>query len=94
VVVPSLFDSYPNVVLESIFTGTPVIASRVGGIPEMLEHEDLLFEAGSVEAIEAKIEDLRNSASQFMAVKGKIQTLQDKFDFDWPEKFEEILTKI
>jgi glycosyltransferase involved in cell wall biosynthesis len=94
VVVPSLFDSYPNVVLESIFTGTPVIASRVGGVPEMLEHEALLFEAGSVEAIEAKIEDLRNSASQFMAVKNKIQILQDKFDFDWPEKFEEILTKI
>ena len=38
-VLPSLFpDPFPKVVLESIASGTPIIASRRGGIPEAIDH--------------------------------------------------------
>ena len=38
-VVPSLFpDPFPKVVLESMAAGVPVIGSRRGGIPEMIDH--------------------------------------------------------
>jgi len=53
--VPSLFDSYPNVILEALHTGTPVIASRVGGIPDILKYEDLLFQPGDPQDLYLKL---------------------------------------
>ena len=46
-IVPSVEDNYPNVIVESLLCGTPVIASSVGGIPEQLidNVNGLLFKA-------------------------------------------------
>jgi len=35
----SLQDNLPNMVMESLACGTPVVAFNIGGIPEMIEHK-------------------------------------------------------
>lgn len=48
---PSQEDNLPNTVLESLSCGTPVVAFKIGGIPEMVEHKKngYLAEAKSLE---------------------------------------------
>ena len=36
--VPSKADNVPNVIVEALLEGTPVLATRVGGIPDLLDH--------------------------------------------------------
>jgi glycosyltransferase involved in cell wall biosynthesis len=38
VVVPSRYENFPNTVLEAVALGTPIVAARVGGIPEIVAH--------------------------------------------------------
>ena len=37
-VIPSLEDNLPNVILESMSSGTPVLGFNIGGIPDMVDH--------------------------------------------------------
>lgn len=59
VVIPSIMDNFPFTIIEVIYMGIPVIASNVGGIPELIgrNHEHLLFEP-TVMGIYNKIKDI------------------------------------
>jgi len=62
---PSLADNQPNVVVESIACGTPVVAFRTGGVPELVRPGVTGFLVGeiSAEAFTAALGDaLRSTA--------------------------------
>jgi glycosyltransferase involved in cell wall biosynthesis len=62
---PSRAENAPLVVLEAMASGVPVVAARVGGVPELVEDGDsgLLFEPENVEALTGAIDSLMRSPS-------------------------------
>jgi glycosyltransferase involved in cell wall biosynthesis len=70
VVLPSRSEGLPNVLRESIACGTPFIASRVGGIPEIAS-EDSLFPPGDSSALAIRL-------ASFLA-SGRYQSTTPKF---------------
>ena len=49
-VAPSIQDNLPNTVLESLACGTPVVAFNIGGMPDMIEHQQNGYLAKAFEA--------------------------------------------
>ena len=64
-VLPSLMEGLPVVLMESMAIGVPVIASRVAGIPELVEHDitGLTFTPTDAAALAVAIRRLHSDAS-------------------------------
>lgn len=83
--VPSRLDNMPAVVTEALATGTPVIASKCGGIPEMVTDGEtgFLFENGNVHDLTSKLEllfgniELRNKFAKAARAKFEQEFLVD-----------------
>ncbi|MCX7025030.1 MAG: glycosyltransferase family 4 protein [Spirochaetes bacterium] len=93
-VVPSLFDSYPDTTLEALHVGTPVIGSAVGGIPDQLVHEDLLFPPMDAMAIADRIERCVREPGFYTHLKALCAERRKAFLFDWAEAWETVMREL
>src|SRR5262249_32169848 len=78
-----LADGVPNVIKEAMAVGTPVIASKVAGIPELLNNGEygMLVPPKDVKALANAIEALlRNEAQRLKYSYGARRCAQEKFD--------------
>lgn len=100
-VLPSHNEGLPNVVVEAMACGIPVVATNVGGIPEVIEDKrsGLLIEKGDIHSLASAIEDLlRNDEKRRdMGTHGR-SVIEQNFSWsqsakDLREVYDEILWK-
>jgi glycosyltransferase involved in cell wall biosynthesis len=89
-VVPSLFDSFPNTVLEALYVGTPVIGSDAPGIKTMLEKPALLFARRDAAALAVRLEQLLDDPGEYRDVRDACAERRQEFDFDWAARWVEL----
>lgn len=81
-ILPSYHEGMPTVLIESGFVGTPIIATSVGGIPELLgEDRGFLIQPKSVEDIVSAVRTVKNNfnEAEFRAKKLKAY-LKSEYD--------------
>jgi glycosyltransferase involved in cell wall biosynthesis len=93
-VYPTLYDAFPDTVLEALHTGCPVIASETGGIPELLKNRELLFPPGDSDEIARRIQRCVDSPDYYRHIRDLCGERAGAYRFDWALAFEEAIHTI
>jgi glycosyltransferase involved in cell wall biosynthesis len=81
----STYEGVSLTIVEAMATGLPVVATRVGGTPEVLEHNvnGRLVPAGGADALAAALEDLAGSEAERRRLgRAARETVERRFRFD------------
>jgi len=84
-VLPSVSEGFPFVLLEALAVGCPVVASRVNGVPELVEHGStgLLVPPRDPDALAREIREvLRDPARAAEMGRRGAQVIRDRFTAD------------
>jgi glycosyltransferase involved in cell wall biosynthesis len=82
-VYPSLAETFPVAILESLATGTPIVATRVGGIPEIVEDGEtgFLADRGDVEGLTRAIRTLLETEHLAMRMGERgVEVVRSRYD--------------
>jgi glycosyltransferase involved in cell wall biosynthesis len=90
-VYPTLYDAFPDTVLEALHTGCPVIATAVGGLPDMLVYPELLFKRGDIGEIADKIEKCIREPTYYRHIRKLCDERAKAYHFDWAKNFEDAM---
>ena len=83
---PSLMEAFPNGVMEAMAAGLPVVATRAGGIPELIAdgHTGLLVPPGDAQAMCGAIGRLLDSPADADALAAAARRhIEQHYSFDW-----------
>lgn len=94
-IVPSIIENYPLAVREAISAGIPVLASNVGGIPEIITHmkNGILFNPSKKEELQKRIQELVDDPSIVDKLKSGIspvKTMEEDVD-EWIKRYKHLL---
>lgn len=83
-VIPSYSEGLPNLLLEAMASGTPVLATPVGGIPDLISDENTGFvlENNSPESIAKSIRKAINHPDIENIIKRARSLVQDNYDIE------------
>lgn len=84
-VLPSLMEAFPNALMEAMAAGLPVVATEVGGIPELIEHDrnGLLVPPGRPDALAGALLALIDDPARADRLAAAARTtVEQRYSFD------------
>lgn len=93
---PSDWENFPHAAVESLAQGTPVIATAVGGVPEIVEHDRTgwLLQAGDGEALQRALLRVAQDEEAHRRLRAGASTVSNRYQ---PERLfalaEEVLRR-
>lgn len=84
-VLPSVSEGTPLVVIEALSTGKPVVATQLDGIANVVRHGEngLLVPPGNVEALSAALQLMANDHALYtLLASNALQSVRDRFSWD------------
>ncbi|MCX7993966.1 MAG: glycosyltransferase, partial [Fimbriimonadales bacterium] len=95
---PSKYEGNPMSVMEAMATGLPVVASRVGGIPELVEEEQMgiLVPVGNEPCLVQALQTLVDNPDQRQRMgQAALQRARERFDIrNTVKQYEDLYDKI
>lgn len=85
-VVPSREDQFPNVVLEALSVGLPVIGADVDGIAYIINDKRFLFEPGSTRSFYEVFMFLQKG-NNYLELVAHVKDRRGLFVFDWEKQY-------
>lgn len=99
-VVPSYIEGLPKVVLEAVTCGTPVLATSVGGIPELIKDEEtgFILEDNSPECIARNIVRALSQPRLYEITQNARNFIESKYTYEpmvasWRDALQKLMTR-
>jgi glycosyltransferase involved in cell wall biosynthesis len=98
-VIPSLSEGRPNIVLEAMACGIPIVGTRVGGIPELISNGDngILVPPNDAQALTNAVLAVLEMTDSRETLGRKSRELVESLKLDWAssaERMTEIYQKV
>ena len=93
VILPSLKEGMPNVLLEALGCDIPCFGSNIPGIRDILCHDELMFDPGDEEALAEKISRFFSDVHQSVRIIQFCRERKKKFIFDWKQQVFQLVAK-
>jgi glycosyltransferase involved in cell wall biosynthesis len=92
-VLPSHSEAFPNVILEAMASGVPVVATRTGGIPSLVQDgtTGFLVDRGSVEQLTEAMTKLTDDS---LCLQMGVNAHEAAGSFAWPSAAERLVDQI
>lgn len=91
-VLPSLNEGMPSAMLEALGAGLPCLGSKISGINDILQYDELMFDPQGEKAVVEKIQRALSDNRFFDKIGELCRGRKKLFVFDWKGKLFEMVT--
>lgn len=93
-VLPSLHEGFNLSILEALYCDKVVLGSKIGGIPEALVYDELLFSPKDIDELSLKISSLILDKKLYNKYQELCKKRKEVFMFNWVEQMESLILSV